>query len=60
MKYVPHPYQETARDWIMEHERCGLFLDMGLGKTVITLTAIRQLMQASQEVGAQSGRGLCS
>lgn len=46
MKYVPHPYQETARDWIMEHERCGLFLDMGLGKTVITLTAIRDLIDS--------------
>lgn len=31
MKYIPHKYQQTAYAWIMEHERCGLFLDMGLG-----------------------------
>ena len=46
MKYVPHGYQQTAYDWIMEHERCGLFLDMGLGKTVITLTAVRDLIDS--------------
>ena len=31
MRYIPHPYQETAYNWIMEHERCALFLEMGLG-----------------------------
>ena len=46
MRYVPHPYQRTAYNWIMEHERCGLFLDMGLGKTVITLTAVRDLIDS--------------
>ena len=46
MKYIPHGYQQTAYDWIMKHERCGLFLDMGLGKTVITLTAIRDLIDS--------------
>lgn len=30
MRYVPHPYQEAAYNWIMEHDRCALFLDMGL------------------------------
>lgn len=44
MEYKPHDYQRTAYNWIMEHERCGLFLDMGLGKTVVTLTAIRDLI----------------
>lgn len=46
MRYIPHGYQQTAYDWIMEHERCGLFLDMGLGKTVVTLTAIRDLIDS--------------
>ncbi len=30
--------------WILEKPRCGLFLDMGLGKTVSTLTAVQQLI----------------
>lgn len=46
MEYRPHPYQETAYNWIMKHDRCGLFLDMGLGKTVVTLTAIRDLIDS--------------
>ena len=44
MKYRPYEYQKTAMQWILDHQRCGLFLDMGLGKTVSTLTAIQQLM----------------
>src|SRR6056297_380053 len=44
MKYVPHEYQKYAKDFILSHEACGLFLDMGLGKTVIALTAIDELM----------------
>ncbi len=46
MRYKPHGYQQTAYNWIMTHERCGLFLDMGLGKTVITLTAIKDLIDS--------------
>lgn len=38
-----HEYQEYARDWILEHPYCGLLLDMGLGKTLTTLTAIDEL-----------------
>jgi len=30
MIYKPHQYQQTAYDWIMSHDHCGLFLDMGL------------------------------
>ena len=30
--------------WILDKPKCGLFLDMGLGKTVTTLTAIQQLI----------------
>jgi SNF2 family DNA or RNA helicase len=39
-----HAYQSTAVDLIVEQEMCGLFLDMGLGKTVSTLTAIKRLI----------------
>ena len=38
------PYQEAAKQWILDHKHCGLFLSMGLGKTVVTLTAIRKLL----------------
>lgn len=44
MKYVPYDYQRRALQWVKDHERCALFLDMGLGKSVITLTAIQELM----------------
>ena len=44
MKYTPHAYQEHAISWILDHSHCGLFLDMGLGKTVITLSAVKQLI----------------
>ena len=46
MKYIPHRYQETAYEWIVSHERCALFLAMGLGKTVVTLTAISDLIDS--------------
>lgn len=44
MIYRPYDYQKTAMRWILEKPRCGLFLDMGLGKTVSTLTAVQQLI----------------
>ena len=44
MKYNPYPYQQTATQWIIDHPRCALFLDMGLGKTVSTLTAMQKLI----------------
>lgn len=42
--FNPHPYQQYAIDRIMNQANVGLFLDMGLGKTVITLTAIDKLI----------------
>jgi len=45
MLYRPYPYQEAAKQWILDHKRCGLFLEMGLGKTVITLTAVKELIE---------------
>ena len=44
MRYKPYEYQKTATKWIIDHPRCGLLLDMGLGKTVSTLTAIQEMM----------------
>lgn len=44
MKYRPHEYQKAAEEKIIELPAVGLFLDMGLGKTVITLSAINRLM----------------
>lgn len=44
MIYKPYEYQRTAMQWIIDKPQCGLFLDMGLGKTVSALTAIQQLI----------------
>ena len=43
MNFKPHNYQKTAISFIKMHDRCALFLDMGLGKTVSTLTALNDL-----------------
>lgn len=43
MEFQPHAYQQHCIDKILEIPKLGLFLDMGLGKTVTTLTAIREL-----------------
>lgn len=48
MKFNPYPYQMQAMQWVKDHKRCGLFLDMGLGKTVSTLTAIQDLMDEAE------------
>lgn len=44
MKYVPHEYQEYAKEFIVNRSVSALFLDCGLGKTIITLTAIWELV----------------
>ncbi len=43
MIFKPHAYQQHCIDEIIRIKKLGLFLDMGLGKTVTTLTAIREL-----------------
>ncbi len=43
MVFQPHTYQQHCIDKIIEIKKAGLFLDMGLGKTVITLTAVKEL-----------------
>ena len=50
MQYKPHRYQEFAKEHIINHPVAALFLDMGLGKTVITLTAIKELMYERFEI----------
>lgn len=50
MKFVPHKYQEIAIDKIYETPKCGLFLEMGLGKTVITLTALEDMIYNQFEI----------
>ena len=49
-RFEPHPYQEYAIRRIVEEPAVGLLLDMGLGKTVITLTALNELMYDRFEV----------
>lgn len=43
MKFVPHAYQRYCITRLLTDPALGLFLDMGLGKTVITLTAVNDL-----------------
>lgn len=43
MKFVPHNYQRYCINRMITDPVLGLFLDMGLGKTVITLTAVNDL-----------------
>lgn len=50
MKYEPHDYQSYASRYIESHPVAAVFLDMGLGKTSITLTAIWNLLFDSFEV----------
>ena len=45
-----HPYQKFCVDFLEEKPQCALFLDCGLGKTIITLTAISHLLYDSYEV----------
>lgn len=50
MKYNPHNYQEYAIKFILENPIAAIFLDMGMGKTSIVLTAIMQLIYQQFEV----------
>ena len=44
MIFRPYEYQKAAIEWIIDKSRCALLMGMGLGKSVITLTAIQQLI----------------
>lgn len=50
-EYKARPYQQYATQHIIKNQSSGLFLDMGLGKTVATLTAINELMYDYFTVG---------
>ncbi len=50
MRYKPYPYQIRAHNWIIDHPAAGLFLEMGLGKTVITLSAVNELLYDRFEI----------
>ena len=43
MNYQPHEYQQYATDFIIKNPPAAVFLEMGLGKSVIALTAILEL-----------------
>lgn len=49
MNFEPHDYQAYAIDYIETHPVAAVLLDMGLGKTVISLTAIADLLFDSFE-----------
>ena len=49
-EFIPYEYQKYAIEQIINHERYALFLDMGLGKTVSTLTAVEQLIYDHLEI----------
>lgn len=51
MKYNPHNYQRFAAEFILEHPVCCLMLDMGLGKTVVTLSALWELALDYFDIG---------
>ena len=44
MEFKAHDYQKRMIDLVIKKPRLGLFLSMGMGKTVITMTAIQELM----------------
>lgn len=50
MQYVPHPYQEFAKEFMISNPHSALFLEMGLGKTITTLTAIDELLYDCFEI----------
>lgn len=47
-----HNYQRACVEHIITHPFCGVFLDMGLGKTVSTLTAVNYLMNDYCEINS--------
>lgn len=50
MQYNPHSYQQFAAEYIETHPVAAVLLDMGLGKTSITLTALADLLFDSFEI----------
>ena len=50
MRYDPHDYQKYVIEYIQSQPVSAVFLDMGLGKTIISLTAVNDLLFDSFEV----------
>lgn len=50
MKYNPHEYQVFATEYILQNPISAILLDMGLGKSVITLTAVFDLTLDSFQI----------
>ena len=48
MKYVPHDYQSYATQFLLDHPVAAILLQMGLGKSVITLTAMQELFKRGE------------
>lgn len=46
-----HPYQQQVKDFILTRPHCGIFLQMGLGKTLISLSALNDLYATNQITG---------
>ena len=46
--FIPHPYQQDCINAVIERPGVALWLEMGLGKTVVTLTAIATLLQLGE------------
>ncbi|HEM6245023.1 TPA: DEAD/DEAH box helicase [Streptococcus suis] len=44
MKLTLHNYQVVAKDFIISHPNAAVILDMGMGKTATTLSAVNELM----------------
>lgn len=51
MRFKPHDYQRYCISRMIKEPRLGLMLNMGLGKSAITLTAINELMFYRHEIG---------
>ena len=49
-QFHPHPYQQAAIEAILDKPGVALWMEMGLGKTVVTLTAIDQLIYDRLEI----------
>lgn len=50
MLYHPHPYQDYGLQHFLDYPYCGLFIEMGLGKTVIALTGADELIYNRAQV----------
>lgn len=48
MRYSPYAYQRRAEQFVLDNPRCVLWLSCGLGKTVVTLSAIQELIDTCE------------